>query len=70
MENYYLEKEKAKINIYDKIYSLEKILKNNSFNIFPKNDQYNELINRMEQLEDKMNSMDKKLETILGKMQK
>jgi len=70
LENYYLKKEKAKINIYDKIYSLEKILKNNSFNIFPKNDQYNELINRMEQLEDKMNSMDKKLETILGKMQK
>ena len=70
LENYYLKKEKAKINIYDKIYSLEKILKNNSFNIFPKNDQYNELINRMEQLEDKMNSMDKKLDTILGKMQK
>lgn len=40
LENYYLEKEKAKINVYDKIYSLKKILKNNSFNIFPNNDQY------------------------------
>ena len=71
LENYYLEKEKAKINIYDKIYSLKKkILKYNSSNIFQNNDQNVNNDDRERSLDysENNNELIKRMEQLEGKM--